>query len=344
MRRFYENFKANDSIIIPKPFVHLSGSKILVMEFIAGRSLSEIHQFTTEAQRELLMKKGLSAYFSMVFRDGLFHGDLHAGNIIVVDQEHLAFIDFGMVGRLSKRLQSSIANMFLALANEDYERLASEYIDLSSPSKGIDRDRFSAELRRLLSPYFGLNLKNVNIGKLLIDSAGIAFRHELFLPSELLLFFKSIVTIEGLGKSFKEDFDLLPFVYDFSSEIVKLKYDPSAVAADLGLFSREISSLLRVLPYELKSYLRKVNHPDYSQPIEIQQLDELRSTYLQSAHVLFYGMVAGSLVLSGTIYAALTFQNGDRSLPMVSWGLYGLGLLIVVRTFFTKSKNTNSKK
>ncbi len=305
VRRFYENFKGQKSILIPQPFLHLSGSKVLVLEYISGQPLSEIEKITTPAQREQLLKQGLQAYFSMVFRDGLFHGDLHAGNILVVDQERLAFIDFGMVGRLSKRLQTSIANMFLALANEDYDRLASEYVDLASPFVAVDKDSFSNDLSRLVSPYFGLSLKNVNIGKILLDSANIASRHQLFVPSELLLFFKSIVTIEGLGRTLKEDFDLLPFVYDYSSEIVKLKYDPALMAADLGAFSREATGLLRVLPGEIKNYFRKLNHPSYAQTIHIKNLDVLAEAQIKSAKIIFFALVLASLIVSATLYVAL---------------------------------------
>jgi ubiquinone biosynthesis protein len=338
VRRFYENFKDNESIIIPKPFLEYSGDKIFVMEYISGMPFSEIKKMATDEQRESLMKKGLNAYFSMVFRDGLFHGDLHAGNIIVVDSEHLAFIDFGMVGRLSRRLQSGIANMFLALANEDYERLALEYIELSTKTIDVNPVQFASDLRRLLSPYFGLNLKNLNIGKLLVESSRIAYKHQVYLPSDLLIFFKSMVTIEGLGRSLKEDFDLLPFVYDFSNEIVKLKYDPATMASDIGAFSREVSSLLKVLPLEVRNYLRKLNQPNYSPSIELKNLDLLSQSLRESAQGLFSALIIASLIISGTIYASLTNAGSEKEIPFLSTVFFILAGVLFIRAVYLQKK------
>lgn len=324
VRRFHENFKSHPTVKIPKPYIEMCGPFVLVMEYMAGRPLTELTPDST-IDREKLMRAGLQAYFAMVFKDGLFHGDLHAGNIIVLDDDHLGFIDFGMVGRLSKRVQNSIANMFLSLANEDYDRLAYEYIELSTQSLDVDRDAFARDLRALLSPFFGLNLRSVNMGKMLLDSSAIAFKHQIYLPSELLLFFKSIVTIEGLGRTIKDDFDLLPYVYDFSAEIVRLKYDPGLIMGDLSAFYREMSSLLRVLPNELKNHFRRVNTAGYAKPFELRGMEEMRRTLGVIAYLLFFSLMAASLVLAGAITATIPTLEVVNGLPMVSWVLFGSG-------------------
>lgn len=302
VRRFYENFQKRESIIIPKPYLQWSGSRVLVMEYVNGTPLTDFEKVTTEAQREQLLKKSLQAYFAMIFKDGLFHGDLHAGNILIVDQEHLAFVDFGVVGRLSRRLQTSITNLFLALAEEDYERLAEEYIEISSPHSAPRKEVFANDLRKLLAPYFGLSLKNVNMGKILLDSVSVAARNNLSIPAELLLFFKSIVTLEGLGRTLKSDFDLLPIIYEFSAEIIRLKYNPSILAQDASALGREMSALARILPGELKSYLRRVNHPNYIQRVEINNLQILADAKIKSAKIIFFALTLSSLIIAAAIY------------------------------------------
>lgn len=324
VRRFAENFRGHPTVKVPKPFLDISGPKVLVLEYLKGRPLTELTASDTAVDREKLMRAGLQAYFAMVFKDGLFHGDLHAGNILMLEDGMLAFIDFGMVGRLSKRVQTGIANMFLSLANEDYDRLAYEYIDLSTQSIDVDREDFARDLRLLLSPFFGLSLKSVNMGKMLIDSSAIAFKHKVYLPSELLLFFKSIVTIEGLGRTLKEDFDLLPYVYDFSAEIVKLKYDPGVLVSDLSFFSREMTSLMKLVPGELKNYMRKVNHPDYARAIEIKGLDEMQRLFANISYLIFFSIIVGSLVIGGALCANLQNITTYYGLPVVSWIFFSL--------------------
>src|SRR6266404_5713292 len=135
----------------------------------------------------------------MVYSDGLFHGDLHAGNVLLLKNSQIGLIDFGIVGRLSRKTQSAIANMFLALTDEDYDRLAYLYVDLAPFTERIDVDQFAREIRDLIAPYFGLTMKNMNVGRLMLDSTAVAARHGLRLPTELVMFFKSMVSIEGMG-------------------------------------------------------------------------------------------------------------------------------------------------
>lgn len=324
VRRFYENFKSSPNVTVPKPYLEESGRYVVVLEYLEGQRLTDLNSSTNQVDREKLIKTGLDAYFAMVFKDGLFHGDLHAGNILVLEDGKLGLIDFGMVGRLSKKTQSAIANMFVALATEDYDRLAFEYIELSTQSVDVDREEFGRDLRLLLSPFFGLNLKSVNMGKMLIDSAAVAFKHKVYLPSELLLFFKSIVTIEGLGRLIKEDFDILPYVYEYSAEIAKIKYDPISLVSDLGFFSREMSSLLRILPSEFKNHLRKTNNPKYAKPIEIVGLQEFQKVLSQISYLMFFAMIVCSLVIAGAICASLEHVNLYYGLPFISWIFFGL--------------------
>lgn len=334
VRRFAENFVNDKNIKIPKSFLELSSADVLVLEYLEGTSLRAAEPGISTEERENLMKIGLQAYFDMVFKHGLFHGDLHAGNLLILSSGQLGFIDFGMVGRLSRRVKTSIANMFVALASEDYDRLAYEYLELSTQSIDVDRDEFARDLRMLLSPFFGLNLRNVNLGKLLIDSASIAFKNKVYLPSELLLFFKSIVTLEGLGRSVQKDFDLLPYVFDFSSEIVRLKYDPGLIVDDLSTMSREWSSLFRTLPAELKNLARKINQPDYAKKIELKDADQLFQLITQLAYLLFFAILVASLVIGGSMTAGLTHLEQFYGLPMLAWILYGVGAVMGLFAFY----------
>lgn len=334
VRRFYENFGNDKTVRIPKPYLELSGRNVLVLEYFEGHRITDVQRLDPLVDREQLMRAGLQAYFAMVFKDGLFHGDLHGGNVLVLADGKLGLIDFGMVGRLSKKTQNAIANMFLALATEDYDRLAYEYIELSTQSIDIDRDEFGRDLRLILSPFFGMNLKSINVGKMLIDSAAVASKHNAYLPSELLLFFKSIVTIEGLGRSIKPDFDLMPFVYDFSAEIAKMKYDPVSLVGDVSFFTREMSSLLRVLPGELKNYLRKSNNPRFAKQVEIAGLGEFQRVLANISYLLFFSVIVGSLVIAGAICSSIKGVPLYYGLPFVSWTFFSLATMFGLVAFY----------
>ena len=103
------------------------------MEQIKGIPWSD-HLAIAEAgvDREKIVASGLRAFFQMVFRDGIFHGDLHAGNLFILPDDRIGLVDFGVVGRVSQRTRDAIANMLVALATEDYESLTYQYIELGT--------------------------------------------------------------------------------------------------------------------------------------------------------------------------------------------------------------------
>ena len=206
IRRFTKNFAGEEQIVIPQVYGEFSGKKVLVLEELQGIPLSHKNALEQEGiDPEKVLKAGLRAYLKMVFTYGLFHGDLHAGNMFVLPNNRIGFIDFGVVGRLNQKTQEAIANILIALSQEDYDRLAYEYIDLAPYSGFVDVDNYARELRDLIAPYYGLTLKNMNIGKLLMDATSLAASYQIVLPTELVMFFKSIVSIEGMGRIIVKD-------------------------------------------------------------------------------------------------------------------------------------------
>ncbi len=337
IKRFQENFSHNPQVKIPNIYLEHSGPKVLVMEELSGTPMSQSEVFKKEGvDRDILMQVGLKAYFAMVFRDGLFHGDLHAGNIFILEGNKIGFIDFGMVGRVSRKTQTSIASMFMALVAEDYDRLAYEYIELAPFNNRTERQALAQDLRSILSPFFGLTLKNVNMGKLLLESSRVAAKHHVVLPSELMMFFKSMVTIEGLARMVREDFDMLPFVKESAKELIKTKVSTTELFNDATFQFKEWSSLLDTVPKEIKNHLRKINHPDYAQSIEIRQFSEMQSTIFQAGRLIFVGLVISSLTIAG----AMTINNQDArmlyGLPVVSLVMFILAALLFVRFFLKK--------
>ena len=183
IRRFQKNFADHEDIKIPKVYLDHTTERVLIMEALPGIPLSQEGALLQEnIEPNEVIRKGLRAYLKMVFEDGLFHGDLHAGNFFVLPNNQIGLIDFGVVGRLNTRTQAAIANMLLALSKEDYERMAYEYVDLAPFTDRVNIDLFAKDLRELIAPYFGLTLKNVNLGKILMKSSGIAARHHLQVP------------------------------------------------------------------------------------------------------------------------------------------------------------------
>ena len=314
IRRFAKNFQDDEQIKIPAVYEDLSGHQVLVMEALSGLTLSQAHNRMLQERKEnqeersqitddprAIVKLGLRTFFKMVFLDRFFHGDLHAGNIFILPDSKIGLIDFGVVGRISEKTRDAIADMLVALATENYQRFAETFLDLAPYNQNVDHDRFARDLRDLIAPHFGVSFKKVNLGKLLMDSTGVAAKHQVSVPSELMLFFKAVVTVEGMGRLIIDDFDLLESAQEFSVEVVKSKYDPERIAREFIFLGQEASHLLYSLPRQIRQALRKWNHPEHASRIELVGLADLERSLSKSASLMFLGLVIGSLLVSGAI-------------------------------------------
>lgn len=319
IKRFQQNFLDDLTVKIPHVYQELSGPKVLVLEALQGIALSQPAALAQEGlDRDEIMRSGLRCYFRQVFVHGLFHGDLHAGNLFVMPDSTVGLIDFGIVGRLNQRVRDAIANMFVALYSEDYEQLAYEYVDVAPFNKSIDVDEFAKDLQDLLAPHFGLNLKSVNLGRLLMSTTAVAAKHRLVLPSELMLFFKSIVTIEGMARVIRPDFDLLPHALEFADELVRNKIDTMRLKEDALEIGRDTGQLVRTLPRQLRQFVRRVNHPDFAFRLSLVELEEVKRSMETSSNLVFLGLVIGSLILSGS--ATMFVERGHTlfGIPLIS--------------------------
>lgn len=339
IRRFAQNFAMEPQVKIPNVYFDLTTHRVLTMELMEGVPLSSELALNQEGVKPAeVVKIGLKAYLKMVFGDGLFHGDLHAGNFFVLPNNQIALIDFGVVGRLNHKTQSSIANMLLALSKEDYERLAYEYIDLAPFSERVNVDLFAKDLRDLVAPYFGLTLKNVNMGALLLKSSSIAARHGLKVPTELMLYFKSLVAIEGLGKKILKDFDFLQYALDVAGEIIKTQYDPNRMMQDLGQLARESKSLINGLPRQINFLLRKINSPEHSFKLKVPEVHDLKRSVEQSFNLLFLGIIMASLILSASFISVHESASQVAGMPTAAFICYWLAGLLGIIAFFNYLK------
>lgn len=299
--RFRRNFANDPSIKIPQVYLDYCSEEILVMEMIKGIRLSQPQALKQEGvDPAQIAKKGMKTFFKMVFQDKFFHGDLHAGNIFIMPNNQLGIVDFGVVGRLSLKTRDSIANMFVALAQEDYEALAEEFAELSQNYDPVNTEKFARDLRDLIAPYFGLTFKNINTGKLLMDSASLAARYQIQLPAELMLFFKSIVTVEGMGREIVEDFDVLSQTLEIASEIIKAKYDPQRVVKDLAVVLKDSATLLKDLPKQLQNNFRKRNLKP--QQVTIAEFKDLEKAIHRFGVMVFLGLVISSLIIAAVLF------------------------------------------
>ncbi|MBC7457531.1 MAG: AarF/ABC1/UbiB kinase family protein, partial [Bdellovibrionaceae bacterium] len=318
---------------IPEVHFPLTTERVLTMQAIDGKPLSQMNDLSEISAKynsspDKIIEIGLKAYMKMVFVDGFFHGDLHPGNFFILPNNKIGLVDFGVVGRLNFKAQTAIVNMLMALSKEDYLRLAYEYVDLAPYSDKVNVDLFAKELQAIIAPYFGLTLRNINVGGILLSSSSVAARHGLSVPTELMLFFKSIISIESLGQKISKDFDFLAFTLTQVNDVAENFFQPVKMANEASLIFRESRNFVSALPRQLNLMMRKVNSPDYHSKVHLEDFSEFKDTFLKSFTLLFLGIVISALLISSTLLYSQPTEWNVAGIPGLSFVGYVIAAVL----------------
>ncbi len=335
--RFRKNFSGDSRVKIPKVFWDLSGKKVLTMERVRGIKIDRVerlkeHGIDTRRVADLLA----DVFFKQVFEHGLFHGDLHSGNIFVLSEEKLAFVDFGIVGRIDAKMKQNLADILIGFVKEDATALTKVYVRMGILPESIDRASFEREYYDIIQHYFARPLSHVKIGELMMDYASMAARHRIKLPRELLLFDKCLIELEGLAKVLFPEVNLLKEAEPYAEKLFYERMRPGAVAAEIAGAAGDYRDLLRDLPVDASQILKKVKDDKLSIEFFHKGLDDFMGTVDRSSSRLASGIIVAALVVGSSLVLSSGMAPTILGIPML--GIIGLaaasiiGLWLVVQT------------
>ncbi|HEX6945553.1 MAG TPA: ubiquinone biosynthesis regulatory protein kinase UbiB [Casimicrobiaceae bacterium] len=207
------NFLHSPLLLVPEVHWDWCTPEVMVMERMSGIPIAQVDRLR-EAGVDLkrLSRAGVELFFTQVFRDAFFHADMHPGNIFVsVDPRHFGkyvALDFGIVGTLSERDQSYLAQNFLAFFRRDYRRVATAHVESGWVPPDTRVDELETEIRIVCEPIFDRPLKEISLGKVLMQLFRASRRFNVEVQPQLVLLQKTLLNIEGLGRQLDPDLDL----------------------------------------------------------------------------------------------------------------------------------------
>ena len=256
MEKMASNFKDTTHIHIPRVYWQLSTNKVLTLSKIDGIPADDRARLVAAGiDVKKLISRGLGMFMKMVFVDGFFHGDLHPGNLLAKPDSEIGLIDFGLSIRLSVRTRENLAGLLMCLAKEDYEGMVNYYLELADPSPTLDIRQFNHDVANAVAPFVGLSLKQTQSGALLWDLAKIAAKHHTPFPQDLIVFVKTLATLEGLGAKLDPEFNIMSQIEEFATELIADLYSPKKLQDQAIAIGRDLTSLLRYAPIQTRRLL-----------------------------------------------------------------------------------------
>ncbi|MCO8079452.1 ABC1 kinase family protein [Acinetobacter lwoffii] len=295
-RRMRHHFTGSSMMYVPE--VYMDSKDVLVAERITGVPISDIATFDRLGMdRADLARKGLTIFFTQVFRDNFFHADMHPGNVFVetINPSNPRFIalDCAIMGELSKHDQMTVARMLLAVMNSDFMQLIQVVHQAGWIPPGTDQDALAREMRRSVGPMVSKPMHELDFAGILIEVMDIARRFHLEIPPQLMLLLKTLVHVEGLGTDLYPELDIWSLAKPILTDWIKAQMNPQKNLKELG---QKIPDLLLGAQDLPTLMIDSLNGLKNQSAWHAKQLNELQSMRLQMEHQQKRSWMFGSVM------------------------------------------------
>ena len=198
--RFRHSFSSWRVIKVPQIHWSHTTSRVLTMDFIRGTKVTDLDGLRARKISPVKVNRLLvRTYLKQLLEDGFFHADPHPGNLLVMDSGHLAFFDFGMVGRITPRLQSQMIDAFFHVVSRDVQGLGQDIFNLNFLKPGVDAETIRPVVESLFKHYLNLKLGDINFKELTYDLAEVMYEYPFRLPANFTYIMRALMTLEGIG-------------------------------------------------------------------------------------------------------------------------------------------------
>ncbi|KAB0654585.1 2-octaprenylphenol hydroxylase [Acinetobacter bohemicus] len=295
-RRMRHYFTGSSMMYVPE--VYMDSKDVMVAERITGVPISDIATFDKMGMnRAELAEKGLTIFFTQVFRDNFFHADMHPGNVFVetINPSNPRFIalDCAIMGELSKHDQMTVARMLLAVMNSNFMQLILVVHQAGWIPPGTDQDALAREMRRTVGPMVSKPMHELDFAGILIQVMDIARRFHLEIPPQLMLLLKTLVHVEGLGTDLYPELDIWKLAKPILTDWIKANMSPVKNMKELG---QQIPDLLLGAQDLPSLMIDSLNGLKNQSAWHSKQLNELQSMRLQMEHQQKRSWMFGSIM------------------------------------------------
>lgn len=333
--RFREIFKDNERIYIPHVDMKRSTHRMIIMERIFGMPPDDPQQLRAAGLDPVqIALNGAEALLIMVFKEGFFHADPHAGNMFILPDNRIAFIDFGMVGALRPREMDFLAHLSIGFARRDPIGLADSMIRLCEQRFFEQRDDLIFSLQQMIKRYSQLPVEKFNYAKMIQDCLDVITKYELCLPTGIFMLAKALATIQKVAERLDPDIPFAKLIIPYAKDVVMTQFSARKLAAELYQTLKGYSTLLKNAPGDISEILYKMKQGEIKHELQFTDMLEIRKILGNVASRLAYSILLVGLFIGsiGILAKRPDLTYGHFLLFVSSFLIF----IVIIRWIFRK--------
>lgn len=324
-----KQFEDDPQVYIPEIYWDYTTKKVLTMEYVEGIKLNDQEGLAqAQCDNKWLAEKLVQAIFYQMFEDGYFHADPHIGNFFALPEENgIAFMDFGLVGRLSKDMQRNLASIVIAMTSQDTKKMTRAMKRMGVVPADIDEHEWEGDVDQFLIKYYDVPFSEISLGQSITDMFQIAHKHQIEVPSDFTLIGKTMLTLEGVVAQLDPDFSIITAAEPFGRKLIRDKYHPKRFAKEIYDQVDEYADVIEEMPEIVRELTALAKERKIPVELRIPALNYILSKMDRVSNLLSFSIIllAFSLIMTGIIIGSAIAGQGS-----VLWDIPALEIGFVI--------------
>jgi ubiquinone biosynthesis protein len=328
---FKQNFLKDDGITVPKIKWVYTTRRVLTMEYIEGIRLDDYDALEKAGiDRKILAKKLSASICNQILRDGFFHADPHPGNIQVLQNGTIVFLDLGMVGSLTKTRKDIITNFFIGVTSKESSMVVRSLMDLDATAKKANTKKFENDVDEIIEMYLTLPWDEIKIGDLFYRIFKIAFLNHIKIPREFALISKTLATLQSLMEKLAPDLNALVIAKPIAKKLLHQSFSVDKISNEIRKSIWTYKNLFKEFPSAMLNFIGKMEEEDFAVQFEIKNIDGIQRRLERIFNRMSFSVVllAVSIIIAGIIIGSSLSASAGNEMYLLNAAVLKTGLVI----------------
>ncbi len=303
------NLAGVEGVRVPEVLRRYTSRRVLTEEWLDAVKVADVEEGSLDPQA--FMDRIIASTYQQIFVDGFFHADPHPGNLLIGEDGALCYVDFGLMGQLTRKQQDLLVDLFVAILFKDSEAVARACYRAGGADERLDLRAFARECDGLFAQYGGMSMQEQqeNMGTIFTDLVQLSTRHKLKLPQEYAMLARAGVTLDGVARQSVPEWNMFETLRPYAVQLATRQSDPSRLGGDALSLGVQAISAARDLPLQLDQIMMDLEKGRFRVSTHNEQIDELNHNLRRLGTTLQLSIGAGTLLVSAAILTAATDVN-----------------------------------
>lgn len=325
----HKTFK-NPAYRVPLPILDLTHPDVLVLDEISGVKISDTNMLKNMGlDVSNIAERYIEAIYNQVFVAGLFHADPHPGNVHVMENGMLVFLDWGLVGMFSPPMRKCSLDLIIALTRGRSDKVVSALLAMGVAPPHVDTERLYYDVELLRRRYYDADLQNFNVGQAIAALLHLTQKYHIRLPSEYTLLARTVIIADGVVRQLDSRLSLVELGQKLAPRLLWARFSPSQWVENIADIGADWSHLISDGPRDIKAVLNTLGRGEFRIVVEDRHIERILAHWEKLINRVALSLLLGAIMLGTAFIVYKDHLTRIGGVPVADIGFFLVAALAV---------------